>query len=233
MSARRRGACCSIPCCRRFAWDATKSSQTPGALCAACWQGFAFVAPPYCARCGVPFAEDLGPRRCAAPASPGRRAFAAPAPRCSTTTRAVVCVLPFKHGDRTDIARACGRWMARRRRRASGRGRPGRAGAAPLAPAVHPPLQSGAAAGASRVAGRGARPRLAPDLLRRRRWTGSQAGCAPRSGGAMSGRPSTSIRAGRRRWQGQDRPAGRRRADHRGDGRGLRPRFAARRGPAR
>jgi hypothetical protein len=55
---------------------------------------------------------------------------------------------------------------------------------------------------AVREAAAGVRPRLAPDLLRRRRWTGSRrAGYAPRSGAAMSGRLSTSIRAGRRRWQ--------------------------------
>src|SRR3981189_3518213 len=34
--------------------------ETPGALCAACWQGFSFVAPPYCARCAAPFVEDPG-----------------------------------------------------------------------------------------------------------------------------------------------------------------------------
>ncbi len=34
--------------------------EAPGALCAACWQGFAFVSPPQCACCGDPFAEHLG-----------------------------------------------------------------------------------------------------------------------------------------------------------------------------
>ena len=32
----------------------------PGALCAACWPGFSFIAAPHCARCGVPFAEHIG-----------------------------------------------------------------------------------------------------------------------------------------------------------------------------
>ena len=86
-------------------------------------------------------------------------------------------VLPFKHGDRTDIARACGRWMAR-------------AGAELLAEAdlVAPvPLhwrrlftrRYNQAQLLARVVVReavGVRPRLAPDLLRRRRWTGSQSG---------------------------------------------------------
>ena len=83
-------------------------------------------------------------------------------------------VLPFKHGDRTDIARACGAWMAR-------------AGADLLADAdlVAPvplhwrrlfraALQPGPAPGPHRRC-RGAidAGRLVPDLMRRRRWTGS------------------------------------------------------------
>ena len=32
----------------------------PGSLCAACWQRFSFIAPPYCERCAYPFARDLG-----------------------------------------------------------------------------------------------------------------------------------------------------------------------------
>ena len=35
--------------------------ETPGGLCAACWPGFAFIAPPYCARLGIPFPFDPGP----------------------------------------------------------------------------------------------------------------------------------------------------------------------------
>src|SRR5262245_49894301 len=34
--------------------------ETPGALCAACWPSFSFIAPPHCARCACPFAEDFG-----------------------------------------------------------------------------------------------------------------------------------------------------------------------------
>ena len=33
--------------------------ETPGGLCAACWAGFAFIAPPYCARCAYPFVHQV------------------------------------------------------------------------------------------------------------------------------------------------------------------------------
>src|SRR5258708_28683029 len=86
--------------------------ETPGTLCAACWQGFSFIAPPYCAHCAAPFAEDLGEGAlcgaCLARLPRYRRARAA----LVYDARSRRLVLPFKHGDRTDIARACGRWMA-------------------------------------------------------------------------------------------------------------------------
>jgi len=151
--------------------------ETPGALCATCWQGFAFVAPPFCARCAAPFAADRGRGMlcggCLARLPNYRRARAA----LIYDARSRRLLLPFKHGDRTDIARACGRWMAR-------------AGAELLAEAdlVAPvPLhwrrlftrRYNQAQLLARVVVReaaGGRPRLAPDLLRRRRWTGSQSG---------------------------------------------------------
>lgn len=147
---------------------------TAGSLCAACWQGFSFVSPPQCVRCGVPFGEELGPdaecTECLARPPRFRRARAA----LVYDDRTRRLVLPFKHGDRTDLARSCGAWMAR-------------AGADLLGEAdlVAPvPLHwrrlfmrryNQAQLLAARVA-RDADLRLAPDLLRRRRWTGSQAG---------------------------------------------------------
>jgi ComF family protein len=152
--------------------------EAPGALCAVCWQGFSFVAPPHCARCAYPFAEDLGEGTlcggCLARPPRYRRARAA----LVYDDKSRRLVLPFKHGDRTDIARACGGWMAR-------------AGAELLADAdlVAPvPLHwrrlltrrynqaQLLARIVVREAAPGSRTRLAPDLLRRRRWTGSQTG---------------------------------------------------------
>ena len=152
--------------------------ETAGALCAGCWQGFSFIAAPQCACCGDPFVEDLGEgalcATCLARPPKFRRARAALAYDAHSRR----LVLPFKHGDRTDIARACGGWMAR-------------AGAdlLPSADLVAPvPLhwrrlfmrRYNQALLLARIVVRTAPPgrtlHLAPDLLRRRRWTGSQAG---------------------------------------------------------
>jgi len=147
---------------------------TPGALCATCWPGFSFIAPPQCACCGTPFAEDLGEDvlcgACLAHPPGFRRARAA----LVYDAQSRRLVLPFKHGDRTDLARACGGWMAR-------------AGAELLAEAdlVAPvPLhwrrllmrRYNQAVLLARSLARQAPGKLAPDLLRRHRWTGSQAG---------------------------------------------------------
>src|SRR5258708_7339622 len=133
---------------------------TPGALCAQGWPGFSFIAPPHCACCGACLARP--PRF--------RRARAA----LVYDAQSRRLVLPFKHGDRTDLARACGDWM-------------GRAGAGLLAEAdlVAPvPLhwrrlfmrRYNQALLLARSVARRSPDKLAPDLLRRRRWTGSQAG---------------------------------------------------------
>jgi ComF family protein len=146
----------------------------PGALCARCWPGFAFIAPPHCARCGVPFAQEIGAAaQCGAcQRRPPRYRKARAALVYDDTSRRLV--LPFKHGDRTDMARACGRWMAR-------------AGGELLSEAelIAPvPLhwrrlftrRYNQALLLARAAARQSAGRLAPDLLRRARWTGSQSG---------------------------------------------------------
>ncbi len=152
--------------------------ETPGALCARCWQDFPFVAPPQCACCGDSFAEHLGEEALCAACLARRPLFRRARAALAYDAQSRRLVLPFKHGDRTDIARACGGWMAR-------------AGAELLAEAdlIAPvPLHwrrllvrrynqaqlLARAVARSAPAETGAR--LAPDLLRRRRWTGSQAG---------------------------------------------------------
>lgn len=146
----------------------------PGALCAACWPGFSFIAPPHCARCGTPFAEEIGDNALcgACLRRPPRYRKARAALVYDDSSKRLV--LPFKHGDRTDMARSCGRWMAR-------------AGADLLAEAelIAPvPLhwrrlftrRYNQALLLARAAARQSPGRLAPDLLRRARWTGSQSG---------------------------------------------------------
>jgi ComF family protein len=145
----------------------------PGSLCAGCWPGFGFIAPPHCLRCGMPFAEDVGNALCGACLRhPPRFRRARAALVYDDKSRRLV--LPFKHGDRTDMARGYGRWMAR-------------AGAELLAETelIAPvPLhwrrlftrRYNQALLLARAVARESRAHVVPDLLRRARWTGSQAG---------------------------------------------------------
>jgi ComF family protein len=87
--------------------------EEAGALCAACWSGIAFLAPPLCGACGFPFDYDPGgPALCGAclrrPPDYGR---ARAVMRYDDASRPLV--LGFKHGDHTHGAPAYGRWMAR------------------------------------------------------------------------------------------------------------------------
>ena len=167
----------------------------------------AFVAPPYCARCGVPFAEDLGPRRAvrrlpraAAALSPGpgraglRRRRAGVWSCRSSTATVPTWPAPAAPGWRgpgpicwpmpTSVAPVPLHWrrlFARRYNQAQ-----------LLARAV------------VRHAEDRARLRLAPDLLRRRRWTGSQSGLRARERrGNVAGGVRASIRAGPGRSPGK------------------------------
>lgn len=86
------------------------------ALCAKCWRDTPFVVGLVCDRCGIPL--------------PGEDDARAPAPLCDDCLtiarpwdrgRAVMlyrdagrrAVLDLKHGDRLDLARPAGRWLAR------------------------------------------------------------------------------------------------------------------------
>ena len=152
----------------------------PGSLCVECWGRVSFLSTPHCTYCGYPFPADADAGSdalcgtCLAHPPRYRRARAVVA----YDERSRKLVLPFKHGDRTDMARAYGAWMAR-------------AGSELLADAdlIAPvPLHwrrllsrryNQAVLLARGVARQAARP-LAPDLLRRVRWTGSQAGLKAR-----------------------------------------------------
>ncbi|MSP76150.1 MAG: ComF family protein [Rhodospirillaceae bacterium] len=150
----------------------------PGALCAGCWQGFSFISSPQCACCGDPFAEHIGDEALCAGCLARRPGFRRARAALAYDTQSRRLVLPFKHGDRTDIARSCGGWMARA-------GSELLAGADLIAPV---PLHWRRlltrrynqalllARAVSRAKPEEAGARLAPDLLRRHRWTGSQAG---------------------------------------------------------
>ena len=143
-------------------------------VCAACWAKLSFIAPPYCPRLGIPFVYDPGPELLSmeAIANPPAYARARAAVRYDDVARTLVHAL--KYQDRTDLAPAMGRWMARA-------GRELLAEAEVLVPV---PLhwrrgwsrrynQSGALA---RVIERQSGVKLAPEALRRVRPTQQQIG---------------------------------------------------------
>jgi ComF family protein len=82
-------------------------------VCAACWAKLSFIAPPYCPRLGIPFVYDPGPDMLSmeAIASPPAYRRARAAVRYDDVARTLVHAL--KYQDRTDLAPAMGRWMAR------------------------------------------------------------------------------------------------------------------------
>jgi ComF family protein len=84
-----------------------------GSLCAACFSGMAFLAPPLCRCCGRPFELDPGEGTlcavCIAMPPPYGRARAAL--DYDDTSRGLV--LRFKHADATHAARPFARWMVR------------------------------------------------------------------------------------------------------------------------
>jgi len=84
-----------------------------GALCAGCWSSIEFLSPPLCRRCGYPFEFELGEDslcpacRTEPPVFDRARAVF----RYDSASRPML--LAFKHADRTDLAPAFGRWLAR------------------------------------------------------------------------------------------------------------------------
>src|SRR6185312_9846011 len=82
-------------------------------VCAACWSKLSFIAKPYCPRLGIPFVYDPGPELLSmeAIASPPAYSRARAAVRYDDVARTLAHAL--KYQDRTDLAPAMGRWMAR------------------------------------------------------------------------------------------------------------------------
>jgi len=82
-------------------------------VCAECWAKLSFIAPPFCPRLGIPFVYDPGPELLSmeAIANPPAYARARAAVRYDDVARTLVHAL--KYQDRTDLAPAMGRWMAR------------------------------------------------------------------------------------------------------------------------
>lgn len=85
----------------------------PGALCPACWTKMGFIERPYCERLGTPFSHDPGGPllSAAALADPPAYERARAVARFGDVARELVHLL--KYGDRLDLTRPMGRWMAR------------------------------------------------------------------------------------------------------------------------
>lgn len=84
-----------------------------GALAPTAWSAIHFIDDPACARCGAPFAADYGadvecPSCIAAPPDFDRARAALVYDDASYRL-----LVGFKHGDRTELARMFGGWMAR------------------------------------------------------------------------------------------------------------------------
>src|ERR1700760_2712645 len=82
-------------------------------VCAECWAKLSFIAPPFCPRLGIPFVYDPGPDLLSmeAIANPPAYQRARAAVRYDEVARTLMHAL--KYQDRTDLAPAMGRWMAR------------------------------------------------------------------------------------------------------------------------
>lgn len=82
-------------------------------VCASCWSKLSFIAPPFCARLGIPFVYDPGPGFLSMEAIADPPAYT----RARATVRyddvARLLVHGFKYQDRTELAPLLGRWMAR------------------------------------------------------------------------------------------------------------------------
>jgi ComF family protein len=81
-------------------------------LCSKCWSRLSFIAPPYCARLGIPFAFEASPGLLSieAIADPPAYGRARAAVRYDEVAKTLVHAL--KYGDRLDLAPMMGHWMA-------------------------------------------------------------------------------------------------------------------------
>lgn len=95
----------------------------PGALCAPCWTGLRFIAPPFCRRCGWPFEVDPDPAG-GSVGNPSAELLCGAClrepPRYDRARSVVIyddasrgLILAFKHADRIHAAPAFARWMGR------------------------------------------------------------------------------------------------------------------------
>ncbi|HTV32606.1 MAG TPA: ComF family protein [Methylocella sp.] len=92
-----------------------QSTGVAGSLCASCWSQVRFIERPFCERLGTPFATDLGQEGLLSPEAIAH-------PPVFSRARAVALfeegpirqlVHRLKYGDRMELAKPMGAWMAR------------------------------------------------------------------------------------------------------------------------
>jgi ComF family protein len=84
-----------------------------GTLCAPCWQALHFLAAPFCAACGFPFAFDLGPDALCAACTARLPAYDRARAAVVYDDSARPLVTRLKYGDRLEGAPVYAGWMAR------------------------------------------------------------------------------------------------------------------------
>ena len=151
--------------------------ETPGGLCAECWDEAVFLDAPWCARCGLPFelpiAEGAECGACMREPPVYDRARAAMA--YDDLSRRVI--LGLKYGDRTDTVPALTDWLSR-----AGAGMIDEADFIAPVPLHWTRLLSrrfNQAAMLARLLARQHGLYFAPELLRRHKRTPTQAGLSP------------------------------------------------------
>lgn len=85
----------------------------PGTACTECWSTLRFLAPPWCAACGLPFEYDSGWGALCGACVRQPPVFARARAALAYDDSSRRPILGFKHGDRTESAVAFARWMMR------------------------------------------------------------------------------------------------------------------------
>jgi ComF family protein len=90
------------------------ATEASNGLCGKCWRGISFIERPFCERLGTPFHQDLGPGLQSPEAIAHPPVFhRARAVALFDDGTARQLVHRLKYGDRLEVGRLLGRWMAR------------------------------------------------------------------------------------------------------------------------
>lgn len=171
--------------------------DAPGRLAPQAWASLTFLAPPWCAICGFPFACDHGPGSMCGPCAARPPRFARARAPLAYDDASRPLVLDLKHGGRTDALETFAGWMAQ----AGGEvlAEVDALVPVPLHPARLRARRFNQSALLANALGARAGIRVDCDLLMRRRKTPSQAGLTARGrarnvAGAFALRPGAQER---------------------------------------